>query len=1618
MAFFSKKFIKAPVAVLLIVCFVFQFIPAPRKAEAYSLYDLRVDIQRAIANVIPEIVFAKKPSHPKTDVEKHFTWAILGGWENPFNNISFREGQETELPAKDVQGFSITFPHPFYYAFNFLDQTFSLGKKVISATGLFKPLDTETANKTVSPEIHPLCQAKIPALTEQTNSTISQFCEQECLNMANEEEEAKCKRDCPVEQRRRIQQACGLLRQIQKAAARQAQLAKQIYINTDPLSTCLFLRTCRSSCQLSLGGLEIEINIIETIASIFLLFFGDSSQLVHLIEIAKQAKDLVEILEKAKAGYEAILFFIAAIYNLLEDGIQVVHGVVNVLDVIMNGALANPLNWQVWKEFADNFGRFIMEKANALARLDSAGAKLTDIAEEIEEKAGFGSDQWLKLFVIRDDYIKSIIEFATFGGGKSYSSVINITDFITKPLKAIEDYMEDDVEDFIEDKFSEGHQEEVEDFLEDIQEAIYNIRGIEPTSGGNWKVINKASDTSLAAKGIYGIKQVWRTPKAELGFLPSRFSYLGSFVYKLDRTKDKSRDMLGQIDGRNDSYAIGILETIERLESRADAYCGGAVGLTSEEISDCQDTCNDNNQACDQAFDNCEDYCESKPIYGRMDCYYACDRFPWESDSGRADGDKARDQCEKICRSYGIGSNETNCKDSCDKGRIRCELNCRDECGECNGDTLNSCKNLCNNSGEPCDNAGDACKDYCSEIIEPGVNRFRSREVCEFFPWEDVNEECSDYFRDNHDGECSVGQCDDVGYCQDACREAEARGDDSCQNMCESICEVNCGTGGGGDCLEQEFLDLLRPIKEAAEKIRDEYVGEWGDNDECAFNSDVCQQFSYEQFFEQEQKVGAFLSDLRCFEEKFYNESNYCFFDKARVWLSILEKLTFIDGQLFVAKENLIQLQPMLDVPPGKDMADRMDFSDIFKSPFDYINYFIAAIHRACVRAVDTIRELEKVKYNEYIDSSIAADLKELRENYIGEGIQVGFSGLDQLLYIIATEQEETVPAQAAVFSGVLEEGRHLDKLDIDPEDIFGAYGFEVPGWYNDFIVLMTKLRKAQYGLRDILNSKIEIQRVAQYFFDSKAKLEYLQPDLFGPRAELLAFPTQQLVGNVLVLKRQIISTFELFNEIFAISSHLTNNPSNPFNGFDLGDVAGIPADYCQTRCQAVCLGETEGQCFELCYDKCAEANVGARAYYAAKIIREVDWRALFAAIKQRVAGPGIDNLNKELLDARIRVNTIIILVDNLIEYEQSIEEVSYEETLRILLEEIRTPGRYGELRAEDLIDKFADIVETIRQGITMESILQSIIIGAEKGSFLDISNKVEQYLKRIMDVLGVIIGIRSAWYDVGKTSQQLGPDWQVLAEAWKKVKESAKDLKRVYNEASDKTIKDLEVKSFGLSTKWEGVQCKSTPARGTSRTTGPTGGQVCPNVDRLTRQLNSQFTSTQTALRQLQIIRRAPISIDLSLFQAGEEEVQFTKENGSKTSLKWSDIDIHFVNIYKVNEPDELNIIYSQASDIVDESRDLWGLNTAIDFANKECTCGQSYCVMPICISELPLTPQALTNAYCWIVYILRGWLWSKARGLENYLMEEVIDDQATGREVIDSFVPEGASPPYEANP
>lgn len=165
-------------------------------------------------------------------------------------------------------------------------------------------------------------------------------------------------------------------------------------------------------------------------------------------------------------------------------------------------------------------------------------------------------------------------------------------------------------------------------------------------------------------------------------------------------------------------------------------------------------------------------------------------------------------------------------------------------------------------------------------------------------------------------------------------------------------------------------------------------------------------------------------------------------------------------------------------------------------------------------------------------------------------------------------------------------------------------------------------------------------------------------------------------------------------------------------------------------------------------------------------------------------------------------------------------------------------------------------------------------------------------------------------------------------------------------------------------------LRCETFPAESVTdgkRQAGPQGGAVCPDIHRFFNMVDGQFALIRNSLYNIDLTRR-------------KSEWHGLKSATMKITL-WKTYPIKYESINKV---------YDKAETIKKKAQNLWALATALDYANQSCTCGKSYCKMPICISGVPLTIDPIMDAYCYLVYILRYPLRNSAYGLTRYLENE----------------------------
>ncbi len=239
-------------------------------------------------------------------------------------------------------------------------------------------------------------------------------------------------------------------------------------------------------------------------------------------------------------------------------------------------------------------------------------------------------------------------------------------------------------------------------------------------------------------------------------------------------------------------------------------------------------------------------------------------------------------------------------------------------------------------------------------------------------------------------------------------------------------------------------------------------------------------------------------------------------------------------------------------------------------------------------------------------------------------------------------------------------------------------------------------------------------------------------------------------------------------------------------------------------------------------------------------------------------------------------------------------------------------------------------------------------------------TESIKGTLREIMDVYAVLLGIKSgtAAYEGIKTS------YEDIKRAYNNVKkfiDSIKNLSEDLNEESSE--------SSGVNVKL--VECIAKPASGWEGQNSARGGPVCPEIDYLFSIVRANFNSIRQLLKHLDILRRKEEWVDLEI--AGLRMSLF-----KKYPVKY---------LTEAGFPNPVQEVYKEADNIEARSRNLWAMATALNFAASNCTCGQSYCKLPLCISGLPLALEPLSNPYCYLVYILRYPMKHQIKVLENYL-------------------------------
>ncbi len=284
---------------------------------------------------------------------------------------------------------------------------------------------------------------------------------------------------------------------------------------------------------------------------------------------------------------------------------------------------------------------------------------------------------------------------------------------------------------------------------------------------------------------------------------------------------------------------------------------------------------------------------------------------------------------------------------------------------------------------------------------------------------------------------------------------------------------------------------------------------------------------------------------------------------------------------------------------------------------------------------------------------------------------------------------------------------------------------------------------------------------------------------------------------------------------------------------------------------------------------------------------------------------------------------------------------------------------------------------------------------GAKPDTVVTLSFETETFIKKIMDAFSIIIGIRDTTAVYRALGGGISEALEAILDAWEKVKQIPKTLREIWK---DGDAADAAGESDVPSADGGFISCKSAAAVGVDGTTGPQGGKVCPAIGQYTKMVNSQFASIRQSLLNIELVRRVKklpsVSEFLNNLLKEEQEIEVAGIEGKVKIKEPGDI----LYYEQVEETEALEDVYARASEIADKTRVLWGLNMAMSMADDKCTCGWSFCKLPVCISGLPLTPQAI-NSYCLIVYILRLPIWHRAMSIETFLEREIeIDKPSAG--------------------
>lgn len=243
-----------------------------------------------------------------------------------------------------------------------------------------------------------------------------------------------------------------------------------------------------------------------------------------------------------------------------------------------------------------------------------------------------------------------------------------------------------------------------------------------------------------------------------------------------------------------------------------------------------------------------------------------------------------------------------------------------------------------------------------------------------------------------------------------------------------------------------------------------------------------------------------------------------------------------------------------------------------------------------------------------------------------------------------------------------------------------------------------------------------------------------------------------------------------------------------------------------------------------------------------------------------------------------------------------------------------------------------------------------------------DISTPLEEILK----VYSVLLGIKSSTRFVRGIGTSI--------EDAKKAYESAQKLITMIKELPEALQEAWEEPDVESGFKIGMPECIARPAVSyidNKEVTGIEGGPVCPRINYLFSIIESNFALMRQSLNRINLLRKEEKWWG---FEIGQIRVSLIKT---------------YPNYNGGEGPyfEKVDSLYNQAEAIKTRAQNLWAIATAVNFANTNCTCGQSFCKFPFCISGLPLTLAPLKDPYCYLIYILRYVLLRQTEALEGYI-------------------------------